>query len=217
MEKVYRFKDLDKGITLEDLRECVYFTAPTAEDFDGKDIIEITVIPEKLKIRFFNPRYSLKNTDGKSPIVDYCEKHDIEVYVARLFNDIDEEDRYSDYSFTFFPKGMSRFFISEISCALGTSAEGNDLFMLDNWLTYVGEHEFELIGPKCYYGDRGFEFDSVTIEADCDEETGQFVFPDDSFAAKIILALEILRTNKESAKEKFPNISFDDLILASFY
>ena len=214
MKKVLCFKDLGEKVTNIDIRKGILFTAPTREDFGGNNLVEAVISPE-FKIQFFDPRSSLKDWDGGSLLVDFCEKHDINAYVSRVFN-IYEGEYGNDFSFIFCPKRENLFSFCSSDYAISNCRIDKKNFALSCWTTSINSSGFEL-SSQGYYGHLAFENADVSVDAECNEDSGEFVFPlNDSFTAKIILTLGLLQTSRSALEERYSGIPLEKIIVAPF-
>lgn len=218
-KSVYSFEELSKLVCENDTENGVFFDAPTAEDFKGKNMVETTAT-SKIRVQFFNPRNSLKDWDGSnSPLVDYCDTHGIDVFVTRFFNNVCKDDPHDCFSILFCQKGKSLFAFHAASWALSLCATNNETFTLEYWVTGV-DKDRPTVNLSVHGSYDNLYYDSgtymSTFEALCNQETGEFSFWNNSFATKTILALETLQTDRDTLTRRFPNIPLDQAILAPF-
>ena len=215
---VYSFEELSELVCEDDIKWGVSFSAPKAETFKDKNVIETTATP-KIRIKFFNPRNSLKDWEGNSPLLDYCDTHGIDVFVTKFFDNTCSDDQHDCFAILFCQKGKSRFGFHAGSWALSLCAANNETFTLEYWITDINKDRLTVnLSIYGHYDNLYYDFGTYvsTFKADCNQETGEFSFWDNSFATKTILALETLQTDRDTLARRFPNIPLDQAILAPF-
>ncbi len=138
-----------------------------------------------------------------------ADTHGIDVFVTKFFDNTCSDDQHDCFAILFCQKGKSQFAFHAGSWALSLCAANNETFTLEYWIKGIDKDRFT-VNLSVHGSYDNLYYDSglclSTFEADCNQETREFSFWNNSFATKTILALETLQTDRDNLTKRFPNI-----------